>query len=195
MRKIVNDLSKILIISLVIILTPLTASAQAGEGLIPRMWKKFTGKNIPARPSPAVSSVPGQKASLPPFNGSAPAMAREDMLKIIKEETGNNEEVLKGIPELKKKKGSDGEDRYTYPRGAEEVNIEDLDDAALKGLLDKVYIQINAYQAKEVARQMEVVEEAQRVSAMQRQMPPAQPQTPPPQPPRPPSPPPQPPRR
>jgi hypothetical protein len=121
---------------------------------------------------------------------SAPAMTKEEIIREIKYTVDSNEGVLDYIQELKKQTDTDGKEFYAYTDGKQEINLEDLDGNKLEELLNKVYIQVNAYQAQIVAQQMQAAREAQKASSIQQQMP----RTPP-QPPRMPAPPPGPPKR
>lgn len=127
-------------------------------------------------------------SAIPAVLGKAePVMTREEMLEQIKEDAGGSDDILKQVPELKKSKGADGKDIYIYSDGKKEVNIENLDDAGLEKLLNKVSTQANAYWAAELAQQMENIRTAQMASSTQQQTPrpPSQPPSrPPSQPPR-----------
>ena len=191
MYKKINNIPKILAIFSVITLLTLSASAQDEEGAIPKIWEKLTGKNHPSRTSPATPAVSEQEKAPEVSNKSAPVMTKEEMIQQIKDEVEANEDLLERIPELKKSKDKDGREFYTYSKGEETVNIENLDADRLNELFNKVCTQANTYQANMAAQQMEIIKENQRVSAAQQQ----QQHTPPPQSPQPPAPPPQPQRR
>lgn len=186
------------------------ASAQE-EGLIPRLFKKFTQKEKKIAPvtkkeipAPAVQQV-REKAPAPQ---PAPTtvmekkeMTKDEIVKLIESELEGETEIFDNIPGLKKNTGEGGKIFYTYRIDSKDMKLADIDKAILSGLLNKIYNQATILRTDRITGNLETIRRNQELLRSVPQPPPqpvsaiSQPPKTPSQPPRAPSAPPSPPRR
>jgi len=172
--------------------------AQEPEGLIPKLMKKFKGKeaatkkpavapaSMPALPKQMVPRAPGQAASSAgggerTVTPGAGKMTKEELIKDIREDLESEDEILGYIPQLKMTKGPDGKAVITFEKQGQMVKLEDLD----KETLIKIWGNINQMATKinvdRINQQLETIRQTQ---ALQRVTRPPQAVVPAPQPPR-----------
>jgi|GEM_PF-3826982 len=185
-------MTKILALSSVAVMLFFSAPAQGEEGS-PRKWLKnnLSAGNPPTQSPKTASPVSVVKKSSGAADKEVPEMSKEEMIRQINDVLYADDDILGKIPGLKKNRDNNAMEFYVYSDGEREIRLEDLDTDRLAKLLNDVQIQYGIYQANMAVQQVRIAAEAQKLSAIQRQIP----NTPPPQPQRPPSPPPQPPRR
>ncbi|MDP3804577.1 MAG: hypothetical protein Q8Q87_03375 [Candidatus Omnitrophota bacterium] len=91
-------------------------------------------------------------------------MTKDEILTELKETLKDEEEILDYIPELKKGRGEDGKEFYTY-QGA---RLEDLEKEKLEKILGRVNNQAVMIRTDRINRQLEVIRQTQRIQAAPR---------------------------
>lgn len=145
--------------------------AEAAKSKEPDKMKE-AAKAEPARPKEAPKAEPAKtkepaEAISPDEKKTAPVaktikdMSRGDMVSAVKGTLDSFDDILGLVPGLKAVKTEKGETSYTY----EGVNIEELDDAKLKGLFSKVRQHATRINAERINRQLKVADQARKLSA------------------------------
>lgn len=122
--------------------------------------------SVPAVPPPSgTRSLPApqaaaNKAEAPKARVSKKDMTREEMVLELKEELKYNEELFDLFPDMKSKKGDDGNVYFTF-KG---VKIEDMPKEDIDNLLTKVRQALTKIKTDRIERQLEIVRRVERLN-------------------------------
>lgn len=100
------------------------------------------------------------KAEAPKARVSKKDMTREEMVLELKEELKYNEELFDLFPDMKSKKGDDGNVYFTF-KG---VKIEDMPKEDIDNLLTKVRQALTKIKTDRIERQLEIVRRVERLN-------------------------------
>lgn len=109
-----------------------------------------------APPQAAAKKTEAPKARVPKKD-----MTREEMISELKEELKFNEELFDLFPDMKSKKGDDGNIYFTF-KG---IKIEDMPKEDIDNLLTKVRQALTKIRTDRIERQLEVVRRVERLNS------------------------------
>lgn len=107
------------------------------------------------QPQAAANKAEAPKARVPKKD-----MTREEMVLELKEELKHNEELFDLFPDMKSKKGDDGNAYFTF-KG---IKIEDMPKEDLDNLLTKVRQALTKIRTDRIERQLEIVRRVERLN-------------------------------
>ncbi len=156
---------KVISLAIILILFPSVIQAQESEGLVQKAYKKFILKEKIAEKKPdskpqkvsTVREATGTEAKTVTIDNFYKNMSRAEIIQEIKNETGSEEEILAQIPELKRQKGKDEKDIYSYLVEGKQVNLEDVDEKILRTLIAQIGAKAEKLRTSVVMEQQEQV--------------------------------------
>ncbi|MDD5496659.1 MAG: hypothetical protein PHP46_06130 [Candidatus Omnitrophica bacterium] len=165
-----GNLNKIVLIAGVIFFTAQLSMAAENESWMQKLKKRFFVKEKPrveekAKTTPEKADLKTQKLPEVKKETAAPKaakrkpiaeMTRAEMLGELKRRIEIEEDILKYVPEIKKKKDPDGNVSYVYQAGVQEIKFEDLEEEQLRGLLSKVSSVATKLNTERIQRQLEL---------------------------------------
>ncbi len=146
---------KAITLAVIFILFSAAAQAEESEGLVQKIYNKFTPKEKAVNKSPASNfqNTKPDKETVPAAAGKEHKdMSKAEMVQEIKDEVDSEEGILARMPELKKQKDKDGKIIYLYLAEGKQINIENADEKTARAILaqvDEKYNQIRFETAQE----------------------------------------------
>lgn len=179
------DKAKIISFVTIFVLLSSVTQAQGSEGFFQRAYRKYILKEKTTEKKPSskpentdtVREVSGEDVKTTVYGGVYKDMSRAEMIQEIKDEVNSEEDILEQIPELKRQKGEDGQDVYSYLVEGKQVNLEDVDEKILRDLIEQVEVKASQLRINAIREQQEQLRVIRNINAVQ--PPPQTPQRPP----------------